>query len=920
MADMEAMLMADSDSDDDTNAAAPPPPPPPVDANMSESDLLGRLKSLYNPANNAPRPPTAPLSRSPTSASASMPPPSAAAMASRLPAPLPPRQQMPSALIQSTTNAAATSTRPPDPFEPTPLTTMIQRQPSTTMVQPTMQSQVPSIVPQQHFPPQSSHSVQQHQTQRTMPPPQQQQQQQQQYPHSAPPSSQQQQYAPPKQQQHYSSQQQQQQKHHAPQQQQQQRSIPPQQQQQQRTMPPQQQQRAITPQMQQQHVQQQQQSRAMIPQQQHIQQQQRTMPSSQQQYVPTRPNSLPNPTSQLPPPLQANRPPSTNSTASTVRTSNITALSSSSNAAHARAKLEREAKQRKEKFLMFTRVLMKYLEQKDPAMHARAKSVIRECAEKNKAKEAGYESVTASMQARLRSTVGEPYWKRAETYLNHFLKQKEVELAKRKKAAAAVSDVLPSSALSQQHVQQQLQQLPQQLPPRPSPQQQPQPQIQQPAATVVISASSRELTRQQVDEAEKKNEASKNAALSQKKRDEQKRAIQKQHIAKQQQNLQKQQQAAQKLAQIQNEQTAQLQTIKQTNTAVASKQKAAGAPTSNKVDAAKKLPQPSISRKSSATTTPPTVTAKISPADVEQQPPREYAEFMDSLDHMVDYDWTTTGLLLSSKNDVDLEEEQRALVYGEGIVAPKPTFAPASRGWSQRNVVTARIAWARIRLPEQKHERRAIAAGNAPLVQGISLPSQPNTSIQAQQQKPETIWFNEDATESDLACAMLSEATEVYLKDLLEKGLTCARQRQNIQGVRLWHLQHGASKPPLSLRLGCEVHRQVAQSMGNAAKTVQRMEEAVDRSLKRPINDDPNAWSEASSMADMALNAPLASAVEQADYQAKRSFEIYGGKETGGPPFRVPKKAMIKTNDFKLGMQFSSFAHQQFGVAASNFL
>ena len=35
---------------------------------------------------------------------------------------------------------------------------------------------------------------------------------------------------------------------------------------------------------------------------------------------------------------------------------------------------------------MFTRVLMKYLEQKDPAMHARAKSVIRECAEKNKAK------------------------------------------------------------------------------------------------------------------------------------------------------------------------------------------------------------------------------------------------------------------------------------------------------------------------------------------------------------------------------------------------------------------------------------------------------------------------------------------------------------------------------------------------------
>jgi hypothetical protein len=58
-------------------------------------------------------------------------------------------------------------------------------------------------------------------------------------------------------------------------------------------------------------------------------------------------------------------------------------------------------------------------------MHLKAKTVIRECAQKNKAKEKGYESVTASMQKRLRAMVGENYWTRAEQYLEHFLKQKK---------------------------------------------------------------------------------------------------------------------------------------------------------------------------------------------------------------------------------------------------------------------------------------------------------------------------------------------------------------------------------------------------------------------------------------------------------------------------------------------------------------
>ena len=74
---------------------------------------------------------------------------------------------------------------------------------------------------------------------------------------------------------------------------------------------------------------------------------------------------------------------------------------------------------------MFTRVLIKYLEQKDPNMHAQAKAIIKDCAERNKRQEPGYESVTLSMKRRLRDLVGDHYWKKANDYLVHFIEQKK---------------------------------------------------------------------------------------------------------------------------------------------------------------------------------------------------------------------------------------------------------------------------------------------------------------------------------------------------------------------------------------------------------------------------------------------------------------------------------------------------------------
>ena len=57
-------------------------------------------------------------------------------------------------------------------------------------------------------------------------------------------------------------------------------------------------------------------------------------------------------------------------------------------------------------------------------MHALGKAKIRECYEKNTSGDPQFRSLTTSMKANLRSTVGEIYWKKAEELRDHILKQK----------------------------------------------------------------------------------------------------------------------------------------------------------------------------------------------------------------------------------------------------------------------------------------------------------------------------------------------------------------------------------------------------------------------------------------------------------------------------------------------------------------
>jgi hypothetical protein len=61
-------------------------------------------------------------------------------------------------------------------------------------------------------------------------------------------------------------------------------------------------------------------------------------------------------------------------------------------------------------------------------------------------------------------------------------------------------------------------------------------------------------------------------------------------------------------------------------------------------------------------------------------------------------------------------------------------------------------------------------------------------------------------------------------------------------------------------------------------------------------------------MTDLATRPHLPSAVSRADYDAKRNFEIYGGKDSNDPPLgQVPKKAKLMLNDFKHCIEDQSY-------------
>lgn len=451
---------------------------------------------------------------------------------------------------------------------------------------------------------------------------------------------------------------------------------------------------------------------------------------------------------------------------------------------------------------------------------------------------------------------------------------------------------------------------------------------------------------------------------------------------------------------------------------------AAAAPTAAATKAAgRKAPRrksggPTAAARKSAAVGAPGIGAAPAPAPapkpVVEEPPREYQELMEMIENAVDYNWPSIGQLLGSKADLNLTEEGRRLLYGDSPPPyvssvsltkkkssaaatlartasggqqlateeqlsgeeEKEQLAPGMRkGWGRKNILTARAAWARIRLNRERTKVATLSATTAPAVADglLTLPypsssPQPSTASTAGTPRSassigdaadpvvdDRAWFNDEKAEQDKTLALLSEGCEIYLKGILEKALQCARQRQNLDGIRLWHQQYAAlsaikessssakgtkdkgkekekdgktgakaKRPLLSLRLGCDVSRQVSQAQGNAAMTVKRMEEALERQGGVPLrarNLENETLLEATSMEDLAWRPLLKDGTMEADTTAKRFYEIYGGKEAKEPPLgRVPKKARLEVADFVMGSKLTTDGPYHKAYNASAFI
>ena len=629
-----------------------------------------------------------------------------------------------------------------------------------------------------------------------------------------------------------------------------------------------------------------------------------------------------------------------------------------------------EQKSRKEQFLMFTRVLMKYLEQKDQKMHSRAKEVIRDCAKKNKEGNPAFSSLSASMQSHLKQLVGQIYWKKAEEYLKQYMTQQyaknknmPLEEAKKKAAEMAESAASPLSlelpiSRSRPHGGNQGMQMEQQR-------------------------------RQQHASVAPNMNPNPTPTIPNKKFHHPKPKEQRSQVV------------PEVHAHAPVPPTKKIK--KKPSSAPKSSGKKKGATDAN----VGRVPTPTTKKKTKPkkNTSAPTASAAATtlkggakpsselarPKHLKVNPPKEYSETMQMLDHVVDYNVSSCMVILGNdsknKNEVNISEEQKKMLYhdfgitnigprkglysGQGKEAsavrappskskwkpskPQPTALALPsylKGWDERNLISTRAAWSKLRLLEEEEQKLG----------DISLPSIPinkmnstttttvperaqstsNNSVTpptVHQEKSTTVseneWFNEEQAEEDQTLALISEATQHFIKTILEGAMSCASKRQNLDGIRLWHQQHAAAAikaeekakgvssgkvkdPPLHLRLGCDTKRQYALVQGNAAKTYQRLEEALSR--QAPTEFNAVTMYNATSMMELSKIPKISGAAKSASYNAKRIFEIHGGKESSDPPLgRVPKKAKIMVDDFRSCLKEPAFAMSRKGVASSAF-
>ena len=348
---------------------------------------------------------------------------------------------------------------------------------------------------------------------------------------------------------------------------------------------------------------------------------------------------------------------------------------------------------------------------------------------------------------------------------------------------------------------------------------------------------------------------------------------------------------------------------------------------------------------------------------------KEVHDWMEMLDHATPIHIHSLALLLGQDQEEDKHhhssiirglEEQDYSVFQKVKKQNDELWYSKNRGmivlgWSDRNIMTSRMAFASLRLVEQEEggetrngsSKQDEDTWTATTTSSTTTTTHTDMDVELEYAStPVSEWFNEERAEEDAALALLSEATQLYVKSLLEKSIQSTFIRHNVDGIRLWHIQQAASLsfmntsttssgesmesammekksiPPLYLRLGCDVRRQRALVDGNSAKICQRMEEALARRKgnvystlvksdtmeideeeqvkKRLVEDEddlsnPKSLFFATSMSDLARKPKLPSMAQNASKDAKRFFDIYGGKDYGqlAPLGRVSKNTWI---------------------------
>ena len=531
---------------------------------------------------------------------------------------------------------------------------------------------------------------------------------------------------------------------------------------------------------------------------------------------------------------------------------------------------EAERKKAKEKFLMFTKVLMKYLEAKDQALHQKAKLVIKACAERNKAKDPEYKSLTAAMQTKLRECVGEVYWKKADEYLKHFLRSKLKEKVERDRAAAA----------RQQH----------QVVGAPIP-------ITKTTTTAQAPAVQQQIHRSVSTPKQQPSQQRQNSVSGMTHKGRATPIV----VSKQQQQQQQSKTSA----------SSSTSRMRPPNSAASSAQAHRTVSTTSARGSNKSSTGVSTSKKASSTNGDAQSTSKIPPLP---------ANIMAMLDQNIRYDPLSAAKVLTREklqDQLSLDQEQKILLYGstkftarwsklkrqEAIdtVSTKDDPFILFRGWDKRNIVSTRIAYART------HDSKIVET-KKPTINAINSDS--DDDIENKTSSSKDTWVNEELAEKDLMLTLISEATQLYVKKILETAVTLSRKKQNLDGIRIWHLHHVQKRsPPLGLQLGCDVYRQYVLGDADAAGTCRRMEQALTRRnfginpSAENIDGDDGLVKNATSIVDMSRRIQLPNASLDDDNFVKRKLDTYAGKgddETDpiGPPFgRVPKKCKLSTVD-----------------------